>query len=702
MQASGLQMIQVAAVSTRAVARSTAGSVAASRGGPAGAADGPGACFESALAEACDGQGRARPGEGDSQAVPVPQGTAPEDRREPPGDGNAQGLPAADGDLARVALAFLPVPAAWIASPAVAGPAPASDESVVVAGPGSVSAAAGPLDAPGAQPGASAAGPAHELVSGAGSGGSAAGAPTPAGVAVPAVRRPVLAAARAVRAHGESPAGPATDGRAAPHAVFARPAGDGTAPVPSAGRTVLPAAAGGPELLPAWLPGHAGPVATGMPERSAWPVGSGGAAVKTTLAPARLGRRGGSASEVPLPVETADATPAPVREGTGLPGAGSATGEHRPGTVGPWMPEADAPGSSRWPVAGADAPAASAAPTVPWETSGAVAVTVPAAPGGFALAEWEGREESPARPGGAGDEAGRGGSFGLYEAVRSGKARTDPGAPSSDATSGIGRGSIAREPAGPPPAAASAPGQDAAGSGPAARAATVTPPSGAFGESPDAPPGDGRPERAEQRRPDPGVAPVPEAGSKGRLNPEASPVEVTAAALRETPAKDGASVVRDVIGEVTSRVARWVEQAVPERAAGRVTVLGARLGPEGGEVRLQLYPPHLGEMRLQLASEGARLVVHVSVGNQEAGQLLRQHVGVLQQALEQAGLHLAGFSVQVGHHPTGGHPGWPAWWEPAAGWSGPVVSGGEAPPAAAQVVRPVWTRLGLAAVDVRV
>jgi len=152
---------------------------------------------------------------------------------------------------------------------------------------------------------------------------------------------------------------------------------------------------------------------------------------------------------------------------------------------------------------------------------------------------------------------------------------------------------------------------------------------------------------------------------------------------------------------VAEHVSRWVESSAGESGA-RVQVVDSLLGEDGGEVRLRLHPPELGEIRLRLHADGPRLVVQATVQQHETGWMLRQNSHLLERALEQAGLQLAGFSVEVGRHGHDPQPGpspWGGAWPELLEASG-VAAVGEAHLGAPE--RPLWVRLGLGAVDVRV
>lgn len=180
-----------------------------------------------------------------------------------------------------------------------------------------------------------------------------------------------------------------------------------------------------------------------------------------------------------------------------------------------------------------------------------------------------------------------------------------------------------------------------------------------------------------------------------------APGAVPAGATGAEAAHAGTRAVEQASRVVAEQVSRWVESAAHDGGA-RVRVVDSLLAEDGGELRLQLHPPELGEIRLRLHADGPRLVVQATVQQHETGWMLRHNSHLLERALEQAGLQLAGFSVEVGRHGHDGHPG-PSPWGGARseplGASGVAAAGA---PALAAPERPLWVRLGLGAVDVRV
>lgn len=73
-----------------------------------------------------------------------------------------------------------------------------------------------------------------------------------------------------------------------------------------------------------------------------------------------------------------------------------------------------------------------------------------------------------------------------------------------------------------------------------------------------------------------------------------------------------------------------------------------QLTGEGGEMRMRLDPPELGELDLRLVVEGGnRLQLTVAAERQDVNDLLQRHLDELKQTLQQAGLEVTGASVQT-------------------------------------------------------
>lgn len=109
------------------------------------------------------------------------------------------------------------------------------------------------------------------------------------------------------------------------------------------------------------------------------------------------------------------------------------------------------------------------------------------------------------------------------------------------------------------------------------------------------------------------------------------------------------------VGERLARVTRQWLEASGSQGRG-IRVVEARFDEAGGELHLRLHPPELGTLRFRLASHEGRLAVAVVADHPDTGWLLQRHSAALHQALEQAGLQLDNFSVNVGPEAFGGHP----------------------------------------------
>lgn len=73
-----------------------------------------------------------------------------------------------------------------------------------------------------------------------------------------------------------------------------------------------------------------------------------------------------------------------------------------------------------------------------------------------------------------------------------------------------------------------------------------------------------------------------------------------------------------------------------------------RLQQDGGELRLRLEPPDLGELDLRLVVEGGnKLSLAIAAERPELAALLQRHLDELKQTLQQAGLEVTGASVQT-------------------------------------------------------
>jgi flagellar hook-length control protein FliK len=73
-----------------------------------------------------------------------------------------------------------------------------------------------------------------------------------------------------------------------------------------------------------------------------------------------------------------------------------------------------------------------------------------------------------------------------------------------------------------------------------------------------------------------------------------------------------------------------------------------KLNGDGGEMRLRLQPPDLGELDLRLVVDnGNRLNLTLAADRPELAELLTRHLDELKQSLQQAGLEIGGATVQT-------------------------------------------------------
>ncbi len=73
-----------------------------------------------------------------------------------------------------------------------------------------------------------------------------------------------------------------------------------------------------------------------------------------------------------------------------------------------------------------------------------------------------------------------------------------------------------------------------------------------------------------------------------------------------------------------------------------------QLREDGGEMRLRLQPPDLGELDLRLVVEGGnRVSLQIAADRQDIAQLLQRHLDELKHTLQQGGLEITGAEVQT-------------------------------------------------------
>ena len=73
-----------------------------------------------------------------------------------------------------------------------------------------------------------------------------------------------------------------------------------------------------------------------------------------------------------------------------------------------------------------------------------------------------------------------------------------------------------------------------------------------------------------------------------------------------------------------------------------------KMNADGGEVRMRLEPPDLGQLDLRMTVEGGnKLSLTLSADRQDINQMLHRHLEELKQALQQNGLEITGAEVQT-------------------------------------------------------
>lgn len=121
---------------------------------------------------------------------------------------------------------------------------------------------------------------------------------------------------------------------------------------------------------------------------------------------------------------------------------------------------------------------------------------------------------------------------------------------------------------------------------------------------------------------------------------EASPLTRTEAVARDS------TVVSAVAAEGRRDTQRDAE--IRERQIKQQVTMALRAG--GQEVRMQLYPPGLGQVMIRIALDGTKLRLSMKADNAEASEALMQAEGGLRDALSRDGFNLAGFDVHDDEH----------------------------------------------------
>jgi flagellar hook-length control protein FliK len=106
----------------------------------------------------------------------------------------------------------------------------------------------------------------------------------------------------------------------------------------------------------------------------------------------------------------------------------------------------------------------------------------------------------------------------------------------------------------------------------------------------------------------------------------------------------------------SSRTAKGKDFEESFRSSFERLVRSIRLsrGPYWSSARLQLHPPELGRMKVELRLSGDTLQIDVLTRTSEARELLYERVAELKAALEQHGLRIERFAVDVDHRDGAG------------------------------------------------
>ena len=88
---------------------------------------------------------------------------------------------------------------------------------------------------------------------------------------------------------------------------------------------------------------------------------------------------------------------------------------------------------------------------------------------------------------------------------------------------------------------------------------------------------------------------------------------------------------------------RQLSEDLRARALERQVIAAAREGVD--QIRMQLYPPGLGQIILRVSLEGGKLKLQARTGNAEAADALRDIADALGEALNDSGFELMSFDV---------------------------------------------------------
>jgi flagellar hook-length control protein FliK len=157
----------------------------------------------------------------------------------------------------------------------------------------------------------------------------------------------------------------------------------------------------------------------------------------------------------------------------------------------------------------------------------------------------------------------------------------------------------------------------------------------------------------EQRSPNarPGMALEEPGTSSGQSGAQSSPGETQAVLTAyggSSPVQEVKAILVEPARLAEAREARFVDQL-----ADGIQIL-ERTGDAA--LRLQLHPENLGKIDLRVTSGAEGLRVTLTALQADTRHLLNSHLPDLRQALEQAGINLAGLSIGYGSHPNGAQP----------------------------------------------
>jgi len=132
-----------------------------------------------------------------------------------------------------------------------------------------------------------------------------------------------------------------------------------------------------------------------------------------------------------------------------------------------------------------------------------------------------------------------------------------------------------------------------------------------------------------------------QAGGRSSNAPEGGPGEASGLDRFDGALKEALRTAR-----LPMNVRERIELA---RSIGRQVIRSATVGVKDGrtEVVLQLRPPSLGSVQMQLSSEGKAVSVRLTVGNELVRGIVEEHLSALRSVLRDEGFRLDQFEVSV-------------------------------------------------------